>query len=111
MGLTPELSAYSTPAVRLIFTVAVFWAISSLLRGILSAMRKTGFIAVTAGIRLVVLIAFGVVSIFHPNINGAVLGVLAFAGSFAAEATVLGWRFKGQAKMPGPLFPSNSCKT
>ena len=112
MGLTPELSTYSTPAVKLIFTVAIFWATSSLLRGLLTAIRKTGFIAVTAGVRLAVLAAFGVISFFYPNINGAVLGVLAFAGSFAAESILLGWRFHGQAKMPGPLFPplsNNHC--
>lgn len=108
MGLTPELSGYSTPAVRLIFVVAIFWAASSLLRGLLSVIRKTGFIAVTAGVRLAVLAAFGGISFFNPNVNGAVLGVLAFAGSFAAESLVLGWRFHAQTKMPGPLFPSSS---
>ena len=106
MGLSPELSSYSTPAVKIIFAVAIFWATSSLLRGILSAIRKTGFIAVTAGIRLAVLAAIGGISFFYPNINGAVLGVLAFAGSFASETMVLGWHFHGQTKMPGPLFPS-----
>ena len=35
MGLGPEMSRYSTPAVRLIYVVAIFWATSSLLRGIL----------------------------------------------------------------------------
>jgi len=114
MGLTPELSSYSTPAVKLIYIVAIFWATSSLLRGILSAIRKTGFIAVTAGIRLLVLAAFGGISFLYPDINGAVLGVLAFAGSFAAESMALGWYFRGQAKMPGSLFPSysgNTCHT
>ncbi|MEW6673117.1 MAG: hypothetical protein AB1427_15540 [Thermodesulfobacteriota bacterium] len=105
MGLGPELSSYCTPAVRIIFTVAVFWATSSLLRGILAAMRKTGFIAVTAGIRLAAVAAIGYISFFYPNFNGAVLGVLALAGSFAAETLVLGWHFRGQAKLPGPLFP------
>ena len=111
MGLDPELSTYCTPAVKMIFIVAVFWATSSLLRGILSAIRKTGFIAVTAVIRLAVLAAIGGISYFNPNFNGAVLGVLAFAGSFAAETMVLGWHFHGQAKMPGPLFPSSANNT
>ncbi|MEW6673118.1 MAG: hypothetical protein AB1427_15545 [Thermodesulfobacteriota bacterium] len=108
MGLDLELSGYSAPGVRLIFVVAIFWAASSLLRGLLSAMRKTGFIAVTAGIRLAVLAAIGGISFFCPDINGAVLGVLAFAGSFAVETAVLGRHFQRQAKAPGPLFPSNS---
>ncbi|MDF1593459.1 MAG: hypothetical protein P1P89_18270 [Desulfobacterales bacterium] len=107
MGLTPELSAYSTSAVRLIYIVAIFWATSSLSRGMLAAIRKTGFIGLTAGVRLAVLAAFGVVPFFLPNINGSVLGVIAIAGSFAAEAMVLGWRFHGQTKMPGSLFPSD----
>ena len=107
MGLGPEMSRYSTPAVRLIYVVAIFWATSSLLRGILSAIRKTGFIGVTAGVRLAVLAAFGSISFFFPDTNGAVLGVLAVAGSFAAESMVLGWRFYDQAKMPGSLFPAS----
>jgi len=50
--------------------------------------------------------SFGAISFFYPDINGAVLGVLAFAGSPAAETIVLGWRFHSQAKMAGLLFPS-----
>lgn len=108
MGLSPELSSYSTPAVRMIYVIAIFWATSSLLRGVLSAIRKTGFIGVSAGIRLAVIAAIGSVSLFYPHINGAVLGVLTFAGSFAAETIVLGWRFHGQAKVSGLSFPSPS---
>jgi hypothetical protein len=74
---------------------------------LLSAIRKTGFIAITAGVRLAVLTAIGGISYFQPDINGAALGVLAFAGSFAAESMVLGWRFYGQARRPGSLFPSS----
>jgi Na+-driven multidrug efflux pump len=106
MGLSPELSSYSTPSVRLIFTVAVFWATASLLRGILSGMRKTRFIAVAAGIRLAVVAGIGYLSFFYPGINGSVLGVLSLAGSFAVETLILGWHLHGQAKMSGLLFPS-----
>ena len=106
MGLSPELSSYSTPSVRLIFTVAVFWASASLLRGILSGMRKTRYIAVAAGIRLAVVAGIGYLSSFFPEINGSVLGVLSLAGSFAVETMLLGRHLHGQAKMPGPLFPS-----
>lgn len=42
MGLTPELSTYSTPAVRIIYTVAIFWATSSLLRGFCRLCEKPG---------------------------------------------------------------------
>lgn len=106
MGLGPELSSYSTPAVRIIFTVAVFWAASSLLRGMLAAMRRTGFIAVTAGIRLAAVAAIGYLSFFYADLNGAVLGVLALAASFAAETVVLGLHVKEQAKIQGLLFTS-----
>jgi len=106
MGLSPELSAYSTPSVRIIFTVAIFWATASLLRGILSGMRKTRFIAVAAGIRLAVVAGIGYLSFLFPQINGSVLGVLSLAGSFAVETILLGRHFQIRAKMPGPLFPS-----
>ena len=111
MGLGSELSSYSTPAVRIIFIIAIFWTASSLLRGILMAMRKTAFIAVTAGIRLAAVAAIGYISIFYPSFNGAVLGVLALAGSFAAETVVLGWHFHSLTKIPGTLFTFYSGKT
>jgi Na+-driven multidrug efflux pump len=108
MGLTPELYRYCLPAVKLTFTIAVFWATAALLRGILSAMRKTGAIAVTAGIRLLVVTLIGSTTLFHSDVNGAVLGVIAIAGAFAAETVVLGWRLWKHIKAPGPLFPERS---
>ncbi len=108
MGLTTELYRYCLPAVKLTFTIAVFWATAALLRGILSAMRKTGAIAVTAGIRLLVVALIGSTTLFHSDVNGAVLGVIAIAGAFAAETFVLGWRLWKQTKEPGPLFPDRS---
>lgn len=42
MGLTLELSTYVTPGGKLAFLAAIFWGYSSLLRGTLSAMRRTG---------------------------------------------------------------------
>ena len=104
MGLTQELNRYCTPAVKLTLLIAVFWATAALLRGILSAMRKTGVIALTAFIRLTVIAAVGSISFFDVNFNGAVLGVLAIAGAFLAETIVLGRRLRRQAQMPGALF-------
>jgi len=104
MGLTPELNRYCTPAVKLTMLIAVFWATAALLRGILSAMRKTGAIALTAFIRLFVIAGIGSVSVFQMNFNGAVLGVLAIAGAFLAETVVLGWRLRTQTRMPGAIF-------
>lgn len=111
MGLSLELSRYMTPAVRIIFMVAIFWATASLLRGVLSAMRQTRIIAVTAGLRLAVMAGIGSLSFFYVDFNGAVLGVLAFAGSFVAETMVLGWYLYGQIRIPGPLLPDYSDNT
>lgn len=111
MGLSLELSRYITPAVRIIFTVAIFWASTSLLRGILSAIRQTRIIAVTAGLRLAVMAGIGSLSFLFGGINGAVLGILAFAGSFLAETMVLGWYLHDRLKMPGPLFPDYPGRT
>jgi len=106
MGLTEELYRYCLPAAKLTFTIAVFWATAALLRGILSAMRKTGAIAVTAGIRLLVVAVIGSVTFIQSDVNGAVLGVLAIAGAFAAETIVLGWRLWKHMNVPGHLFPT-----
>jgi Na+-driven multidrug efflux pump len=104
MGLTLELDQYCTPAVKLTMLIAVFWATAALLRGILSAMRKTGAIALTAFIRLFVIAGIGSVSFFQINFNGAVLGVLAIAGAFLAETVVLGWRLRIQTRSPDAMF-------
>ena len=105
MGLTTELHRYCLPAAKLTFIIAVFWATAALLRGILSAMRKTGAIAVTAGIRLLVVTLIGSFTLFQSEINGAILGVFAIAGAYAAETIVLGWRLWKQTKMSGLRFP------
>ncbi len=103
MGLTREMSSYCQNAVRLIFLVAIFWSTAATLRGILSAIRKTFIIAVSAGVRLAALAAIGLIAFFHPGVNGAVLGVLAFAGSFAAESLVLGRYLRAHSNGNEPL--------
>ncbi len=91
IGLTTELSGYCQKALKLIFLIAIFWATAATLRGTLSAMRKTFVIAVSAGVRLVVFAGIGSFAFLYPHLNGAVLGVLAIAGAFAAETILLGW--------------------
>ena len=54
MGLTNELSAYCENAMRLTFLIAAFWCTAGTLRGILSSIRKTFVIAVSAVVRLAV---------------------------------------------------------
>jgi hypothetical protein len=104
MGLTLELSHYLTPGVKMIFIVAIFWGFSAVFRGMLVAIRSTFAIAVTAGIRLIVIAVVGSTTLFFPNLNGAVVGVMAMGSAFTAESLVLGWRLYVQLRKPGPLF-------
>ncbi len=93
MGLTPELSAYTAPSLLLSFAVAVFWGYASLLKGLVTALKRTGSLAVTAAVRLAVVIAVGSITLVDPSVNGAVVGgIIAFAGAFGAEAVVLAWQ-------------------
>jgi len=104
MGLNPELSRYAAPGVKLTFLMAIFWGYSGLLRGILSAMRRTGAIAVTVLIRFVVAILVCSAAIFLPELNGTIVGVLAVAGAFASESVFLALRLRGHFTSGEPLF-------
>ena len=106
MGLTPELSGYCKNAVKLIFLVAIFWATTATLRGTLSSVRKTSVIAVSAGVRMVVISGIGFFAVLYPHLNGAVLGVFSFAGAFAAETILLGWYLWHQNQRHENLFDS-----
>ena len=106
MGLTPELSGYCKNAVKLIFLVAIFWATTATLRGTLSSVRKTTVIAVSAGVRMVVIAGIGFFAFLYPHLNGAVLGVFSFAGAFAAETILLGWYLWHQNQRHENLFDS-----
>jgi len=108
MGLTAELSGYCKNAVKLIFLIAIFWATTATLRGTLTSMRKTFVIAVSAGVRMVVIAAIGFFAFLYPDLNGAVLGVFSFAGAFAAETIVLGWYLWHQVRSDETLFDSIS---
>jgi Na+-driven multidrug efflux pump len=104
MGLTAELSGYCKSALRLIFLIAIFWSTAATLRGILSSIRKTFVIAVSAGVRLVVIAGIGFFAFLDPHLNGAVLGVFSFAGAFAAETILLGWHLWHQSQKHKTLF-------
>jgi len=105
MGLTPELSRYATPGVKLTFLVAIFWGYSALLRGILSAMRRTDIIAFTVLLRLVMVVMVCSVTQFFPDLNGTIIGVLAFSGAFASESVFLVLRLRHHYKTSIHLFP------
>jgi len=98
LGLTAELSGYCKRAVKLMFLVAIFWAAAATLRGTLASIRKTFVIAVSAGVRLAVTAGIGIFAFFYPSLNGAVLGVFAFAGAFFAETILLGWYLRNQIR-------------
>ncbi len=106
MGLTAELSKYCKNALRLIFLIAIFWSTAATLRGTLSSIRKTFMIAVSAGVRLVVIAGIGFFAFLYPHLNGAVLGVFSFAGAFAAETILLGWYLWHQSRNHITLFDS-----
>lgn len=97
MGLTPEMSAACIPGLRLMVLVAVFWATAALLRGLLSAIRKTFIIAVSGGLRALVVAALGGAALWYTDLNGAFLGILCIGGSFAAETALLVWYFRNQS--------------
>jgi len=105
MGLTLELYRYSIPGVKLAFLVAIFWAYSAMLRGVLSAMRRTGAIAVTAGLRLLVVTMVGSITFFLPHLNGTAVGVFAIGAAFATESIFLGSRLRSHFKTSEQLFP------
>jgi O-antigen/teichoic acid export membrane protein len=92
MGLPGELAAYGAPAVMIMFLPALVQGYAALARGLLSAMRRTGAIAGGAVLRLATVMAVCTVTLFAPDFNGAMVGTMAVAAAFLAEALLLGWR-------------------
>ena len=105
MGLPPTLKSYATPGVQMVLLVVVAWGYASLFRGILAAMRRTGAIAGSAVMRLVVVTAVGSVTLVAPNLNGAAVGVAAVGAAFLTETLILGVRLMYCNRESGPLFP------
>ena len=105
MGLPGELSSYAIPGVQMMLLVVVVWGYASLFRGLLAAMRRTGAIAASAVMRLLVVTAVGSVTLIAPELNGAAVGVAAVGAAFLAEALILGWRLVHYHRTVGPIFP------
>lgn len=105
VGLPAGLSDYAIPGVQMVLLVVIVWGYSSLFRGLLAAMRRTGVIAASAVIRFLVVIAVGSVTLYDPHLNGAAVGVAAIGAAFLAEALVLGWRLARYSAVAGPMFP------
>lgn len=105
MGLRADLAEYAVPGVYMVAFVAIVWGYSSLSRGLLSAMRRTGIIAYGAALRFVAVVAVGSITLVAPTMNGAMIGVAAIGAAFLAEALLLGWQVRRYAAVKGPLFP------
>jgi O-antigen/teichoic acid export membrane protein len=106
MGLPHTLSSYAAPGVQMLLGVVVAWGYASLFRGMLSAMRRTGAIAGSAVVRLMVVTAVGCVTLIEPDLNGAAVGVAAGGAAFMTEALILGLRLVYCSRERGPLFPA-----
>ncbi|MDX2159163.1 MAG: hypothetical protein SFW09_21875 [Hyphomicrobiaceae bacterium] len=92
MGLTPELATYAEPAMGLSFLLAGFWSCTALFRGLLAKARTTSSLAASGVLRVMSAGVAGAISLAHPDINGAVLGIAAWIVSYAIETVVSSWR-------------------
>jgi Na+-driven multidrug efflux pump len=108
MGLPSTLSSYATPGIKMVLLVVVVWGYASLFRGLLAAMRRTGAIAASAVMRLLVVTAVGSVTLIAPHLNGAAVGVAAVGAAFLTEALILGLRLVYCNREAGPLFVRES---
>jgi hypothetical protein len=68
-------------------------------------MRRTGSIAASAAIRLLVVTAVGSVTLLAPELNGAAVGVAAIGAAFVVETLILGWQVARFNRSHGAIFP------
>lgn len=94
MGLPPELAAYCRPALTFSFTMAAFWSTAALFRGLLARARTTRSLAASGVLRILTAAAAGFISIGHTDMNGALLGIIAWVLSYAVEAAISSWRLR-----------------
>ena len=94
MGLPSELAAYCEPAMAFSFVMAAFWSCTALFRGLLAKARTTRSLAASGVLRIVTAAIAGSISLAHPDLNGALLGVGAWVLSFAVETAVSSWRLR-----------------
>jgi len=109
MGLAPELQAAVEPAVLLFLATPPLWALGSVYRGLLAGARQTGVLAVTGAVRFAAVMAIASVCLAWPQANGAVVGVLALAGAFGAEAVLLGRSLRAHLRS-GAAYPEPAHK-
>lgn len=94
IGLTPELAAYSEPALVLALVLVPFWSLTALFRGLLAKARTTGSLAASGILRIMSAAAAGTITLASPDVNGAFLGVAAWILSYAVETVISTWRLR-----------------
>jgi Na+-driven multidrug efflux pump len=90
MGLTTDMSDYSTPGVQAMLFVPLFWGAGAVFRGLLSARRQTGTIGLSSALKMAAVVATASVTLFRPDANGTLVGIWALAAAFGVESVVLG---------------------
>ncbi len=94
MALTPDLAAYSAPALAMAFVLAPFWCMAALFRGLLAKARSTGSLATSGVLRILSATAAGSTTLVLPEVNGAMLGVAVWTLSYAVESAISSWRLR-----------------
>ena len=74
--------------------MAAFWSASALFRGLLAKARTTTSLAFSGTLRILTAALIASFSVWHPEINGALLGVVAWIGSYVVEALFSAWRLR-----------------
>ena len=102
MGLTAELSEATGPSLLFFPVMAVVLGYSAVFRGLLLGVRISKPVALSAGVRLVVVMLVGGLALVMPGMSGAVLGILTLIAAFGSEALVLGWRVRRPGRTVWP---------
>jgi len=104
MGLTEAIATTIEPALGAGVLLALAMAAAGVFRGMLIASHRTGFIAITAGLRVGAAAVVGGAGLLLGVENGATLGIAALIAAFAAEAAVLGLRLRRLDRQTPRLF-------
>jgi Na+-driven multidrug efflux pump len=104
MGLTPALIADIRPGMQLGTLLALAMAGATVLRGLLITSHNTGYIAVSAVLRIAIVTVVGSVALWLGVENGAQLGIAALIAAFSGEALLLGIRSRQLDRAPLRLF-------
>ena len=94
MGLTEAIAQYVRPGLRIGALLALAMAAAAVFRGLLIASHRTGFIALSAGLRIAAVAVVGAAGLLSGISNGATLGMLALIAAFSAEAVLLSMRLR-----------------